>query len=70
MKKKEKDLVKQQKKEERKARRRRERGEDTGAITASSKAPSEMTDGEEEPDDGIPLSQLGLYSHPSGWQIL
>ena len=35
-----------------KARRRRERGEDTGAITASSKAPSEMTDGEEEPDDG------------------
>ena len=52
MKKKEKDLVKQQKKEERKARRRRERGEDTGAITASSKAPSEMTDGEEEPDDG------------------
>ena len=52
MKKKEKDLVKQQKKEERKARLRRERGEDTGAITASSKAPSEMTDGEEEPDDG------------------
>ena len=51
MKKKEKDLVKQQKKEERKApppRARRGHRRDHRAV----KAPSEMTDGEEEPDDG------------------